>query len=133
MAWRQQQQKQSAKSDSNESDNKFDKFFKKKNTPPTRFVNQTYDRDFSSEPKTDNTSDSKDSPSEKSSSSYHEGFDPTKDNELRNNYRNDRRRSFYNDDRGRNNFRNDNQRNYNDDRGRNNFRDNYQRNYKVIM
>ena len=100
MAWRQQKQRQSANSDSNESDKKFDKFFKKKNTPPNRFENKTYDRDFSSDPKTE---DSKESVSENpvsEKSSYHEGFDPTKDNEIRN-------------DRGRSNFRDDNGRNYN--------------------
>ena len=70
MSWRNTNTHTNKQSNMN-SGSRFDKFFKKKNTQETnttdsgkRFVNKTYDRDFS-EPATD-------------TNSYHGGFDPTK-------------------------------------------------------
>ena len=100
MAWR-QQKSTSANSTSGDLGNRFDKFFSKKtNSSEPRFTNKKYDRSFGNE------SASVDSASEKKS--YHEGFDPTRDNEMRS-------RRFQNRS---NNFRSEGRSRYNSNRGK---------------
>lgn len=113
MAWR-QQKTTSANSTSDKSDNRFDKFFSKNSSEP-RFTNKKYDRSF------DNETVSTESANEKKS--YHEGFDPARDNEMRsrrfqnrsNNFRSEGR-SRYNNNNRRGNYNSDRRGNYNSDR-----------------
>ena len=93
------------------SENRFDKFFKKKDSQTNtnegkRFVNKTYNRDFSDS----------EAVTEKKPASYHGGFDPTKP---RKQFRNYDRRGRYNNERYK---RNDNRYQRNDDRYQRNGR-----------
>lgn len=112
MAWR-QQKSTSANSNSDKSENRFDKFFSKKtNSSEPRFTNKKYDRSFSIE------TASTESASEKKS--YHEGFDPTLDNEMRNRRFQNRSNNFRSEDRSRfnnkrGNFNSDRRAQYNSD------------------
>ena len=153
MAWRQQKQT-SANSNSDSSDNRFNKFFKKTNNSSTnepRFINKRYDSNFEnnnlSEENNETTETTETTETSSQKSSYHEGFDPTLDNEMRNrqfqnnNYsnggsqnRSDGRsnynsggRSNYNSD-GRSNYNSDGRSNYNSD-GRSNYNSDRRSNY----
>ena len=73
------------------SENRFDKFFKKKESKTNtsegkRFVNKTYNRDFSEQ----------EAVTEEKPTSYHGGFDPTKP---RKQFRNNDNRGRFNNDR----------------------------------
>ena len=105
MAWR-QQKSTSANSTSDKSENRFDKFFSKNSSEP-RFTNKKYDRSFGNE------TVSTESASEKKKS-YHEGFDPTLDNEMRSRRFQNRSNNFRSE--GRSRYNNNRRGNYNSDR-----------------
>ena len=101
MAWRQQKQS-SANSNSDRSENRFDKFFKKNNSTGSRFNNKRYERRFGNEkPSSESEGGEK--------TSYHEGFDPDRDNEMRSQRFQNRNQRFRSDRRSNynNNYRND--------------------------